>query len=478
MRSPAPATLFLIITISPLCAQETPAPSPVKAEQTRPESIPGFWDQDYLTGDWSGVRTSLADKGVAFGVNYIGEVLGNPTGGIHQGVIHEGRIELTLDLDFQKLAGLDGASFHANAYDIYGNGLSSQKIGNLLPVSNIEAYNTLRLFDLWYQQELLDGKISLRFGQIAADDEFVISQYGATFMNATFGWPPFTANNLASGGPAYPLAAPGIRLMLNPIPQVCLMAAVFDGDPGDGAANPQKNDSSGTNIDFNQGALSFFEADYKLNQEDGAKGLPGTYKLGGFYATENYSDLGVDENGVSLASPASDGKPLRHSGDWGVYFIADQMVWRKPADPKGVKNTSASQPSDQGLGLFWRIGGTPSDRNPIDFYTDGGFNYTGLFPGRDEDVLGFGTAYAHVSDSLSTLDRETNAVTGVNGPVEDEEIALELTYQAKLAPWWTLQPDVQYIIHPGGHVADPTDLSGTRAIPDALVLGVRTTITF
>jgi porin len=55
---------------------------------------------------------------------------------------------------------------------------------------------------------------------------------------------------------------------------------------------------------------------------------------------------------------------------------------------------------------------------------------------------------------------------------------LELTYQAQITPWLVLQPDFQYIFHPGGNVADPTDVSGTTPVQDAAVIGVRTAITF
>ena len=51
---------------------------------------------------------------------------------------------------------------------------------------------------------------------------------------------------------------------------------------------------------------------------------------------------------------------------------------------------------------------------------------------------------------------------------------LELTYQAHLAPWLTLQPDLQYIINPDGGVLNPDGLLRH----DAVVLGLRSMITF
>ncbi|MGZ5812299.1 MAG: carbohydrate porin [Xanthobacteraceae bacterium] len=32
------------------------------------------------------------------------------------------------------------------------------------------------------------------------------------------------------------------------------------------------------------------------------------------------------------------------------------------------------------------------------------------------------------------------------------EVMVEMIYQAQLAPWWMLQPEVQYIVRPGGGV--------------------------
>ncbi|HEY5706996.1 MAG TPA: carbohydrate porin [Terrimicrobiaceae bacterium] len=54
---------------------------------------------------------------------------------------------------------------------------------------------------------------------------------------------------------------------------------------------------------------------------------------------------------------------------------------------------------------------------------------------------------------------------GVN---PDYEIVIEATYRAQITPWLVLQPDLQYIIHPGG----------TRDYGNALILGGRVAVTF
>jgi carbohydrate-selective porin OprB len=45
-----------------------------------------------------------------------------------------------------------------------------------------------RLYELWFEQKLLEDKLSIRFGQLGADSEFMISQGAAAFLNGTWGW--------------------------------------------------------------------------------------------------------------------------------------------------------------------------------------------------------------------------------------------------------------------------------------------------
>ena len=448
-------------------AQE--APPPAGGGQPQPSAhAGGIWDRDVLTGDWGGTRTDWENHGIQLGANYTGEALGNLTGGVRRGGIYEGLLELYLTVDLEKLVDWSGATFHVNAYQIHGRGLSVNNLGNnILAVSGNEATRSTRLFDLWLEQQFWDKLVAVRIGQLAADDEFVISQYANLFINSTFGFPGIDAIDLPSGGPAYPLSTPGVRVKVQPNDQVSIMAAVFNGNPaGPGTGDPQLRDASGTAFRLNDDAFAIAEAAYGLNQEKEATGLPGTFKLGGWYHSGRFADQRFDGTGMSLASPGSSGVPARHRGDYGLYAIVDQMIWRVP------------ETKDNGLGVFLRIAGGPSDRNQVDFYADGGLNYKGPLPDRGDDVLGLALAYAHISDNASSLDRDMNIFDGTHHPVRDYEMALELTYRAQLAPWWTVQPDLQVILHPGGHVADPTDPTRTRAIRDSVVLGVRTGIAF
>jgi porin len=59
--------------------------------------------------------------------------------------------------------------------------------------------------------------------------------------------------------------------------------------------------------------------------------MAGLYKLGGWYAATSFPDVqfGLTATGVpvTLVSPSSV-SALDHQGNWRIYGIADQMVWR------------------------------------------------------------------------------------------------------------------------------------------------------
>jgi porin len=122
------------------------------------------------------------------------------------------------------------------------------------------------------------------------------------------------------------------------------------------------------------------------------------------------------------------------------------------------KQTAAASVTNKGLGAFTHIGFSPQNSSSINFYIDGGLNYKGLIPTRDNDILGVAFAYGHLSNKPQDSGGSSNP---------GYEIVLEATYQIELTTWLSVQPDLQYVIHPSG-----TDIT------NALVLGARTTVSF
>ena len=174
-------------------------------------------------------REILADWGIQFSLTYIGETFANPTGGISRGGTYAGRLDIGTTIDLEKLAGWGGATFHANMYQIHGDGLSRSFIGNLMLVSSVEALPSTRLYELWIEQSLLQGRLMVRVGQQPSDVEFIDSKYDDLFANSALGWPGITGIDLPGGGPSPPLAVPGIRIKAQPTDNITAYLAVFDG---------------------------------------------------------------------------------------------------------------------------------------------------------------------------------------------------------------------------------------------------------
>ena len=222
---PAAGILCALLTASPPAANAQTAAVPEDARPT------GLWERDRLTGDWGGLRTSLEARGITLGLTDTSEVMGNVSGGMKQGAVFDGKTEIDLEIDLEKLVGWTGGRFKVSAYQIHGRGLSADNIGNLLTVSNIEAVRGTRLADLYLEQSLFEDVVNIRIGQFAADEEFLTSDVAGVFINSTFGWPGINAVDLPGGGPAFPFSTPGIRVRYTPTDAFSLQAAAFNGNP-------------------------------------------------------------------------------------------------------------------------------------------------------------------------------------------------------------------------------------------------------
>ncbi|MGQ9649136.1 MAG: carbohydrate porin [Phycisphaerae bacterium] len=134
---------------------------------------------------------------------------------------------------------------------------------------------------------------------------------------------------------------------------------------------------------------------------------------------------------------------LRHkTDDVGFAFNMDQMLW---------KENPASEDDAQGIRMFFRYGYAHDNVHLIKHFWSIGAQYRGLFPTRDDDLLGFGLVQGIIGHGSS------------NAGLGDRESVYELYYNIALLLWLSLTPDFQWIHQPGG----------TRAIPDSLVVGLR-----
>lgn len=423
----APAFLFLVDA----ALAEAPA--------FRPEELA---EQETLTGDWMGGRTHLEERyGIKFDLHYIGETWGNTSGGLRTGASYVGLLELAMEVELEKLTGgaWKEATFFASGLLPHGESPSGNYVGDIFAVSNIDAPHTITLFEVWLEQNV--GPFSLRFGQLAADSEFVISDQAALFLNGTFGLPAGISSNAPV--PSYPVAAPGARIRVDFNEQTFLAAGLFDGDGADLSPGglPRNRHGIHWTLSKNEGMFGILELAHTHSSTEQSKSgmLPGTLKVGGWIHTGQFAD--------------NDGGKM-HTNDFGFYGIADQKLWQEEPG------------SDEGLAVFGRATWSPANRNFFDWYCDAGLVYTGLVPMRKEDQFGVGFAYGHVSNDLQDFQHRTG------GPVQTYTSVLEVSYLAPLTPWFSIQPDFQYVMQPDG------SSTSEGGVDDAVVAGLRFQVSF
>src|SRR5262245_55267133 len=131
--------------------------------------------REHLLGDWFTTRSWLEDHGITPILTFVTDSLGNPTGGREQGFTTANNVGLDLNFDLEKLAGLEGGSFLFSMSYRFGGNLSANYIHNVFTVQQVFGGETFRVVNVAYLQKLLDDRVELRLGRIAAGDDFLVS---------------------------------------------------------------------------------------------------------------------------------------------------------------------------------------------------------------------------------------------------------------------------------------------------------------
>lgn len=393
-----------------------------------------LFKRKYLTGDWGGFRTKLNNAGITPTLTYVTDIQGNPVGGDKKGFRYFHNIGLDIVFDMEKLAGWKGGRFHISASQRSGSSLTRRDIKNTFNVAQVCCGDTYKLVDVSYQQSLFEDKLNIRFGRISGGDEFLSSPlYWLFVQNGIDGNPVGIFHNV--GFSAYPNATWGVRVRTRPTKDFYIMGGLYN-------ANPErvKNSKHGVDLSFDDPYLIIAETGHHLNEFLNSPGLPGNYKIGAYYQTGNFNNF---------TKPGA-----TKNGNFGFYILLDQMIYKEKGGV-GLRE-------DQGLHPFVSLLFAPdSDINTFPFFLNGGLVYKGLIPRRDKDYAGFAIVYGKYSDKIKpSQPTEINLISDMTGS-EDFEMVLEWMYKIQLTEWLNIQPDVQYVIKPGG----------TGEIPNALVLG-------
>jgi porin len=388
--------------------------------------------RDLLSSDWNGVRVDLAQRGVEFSLLATNDAIAIVDGGLEQANFFPGVVEPAVGLDLERLIGWKDTLMFVRAFGMYGRD-PNEAAGALNSPSNIgNAVQTFRFYEAWIERRFLDDSLNLRAGLYATDSEFDAKGASAVFINSGFGTGVDLSQTGVNGPCIYSTGCLGARLRYSPTPAHYVQVAIVDAVAGD------PDDPYGTHIEIGngEGVLVLGEAGYERSEPE-SRFLRAA--LGLWYYSSEFDDLlQVD----------ADGGPTRSRASPGVFAFVEGELLRETPD------------GAQGLSSFLRGGLADPDVNAVEFFAAGGLTYTGLLPGRDMDVAGFGV--------LTAINGDESVRAGklAGTPVDRAEVALEWTYWMPVTAGISLQFDVQYIVDPG---ADP-------AIDNVVVLGLRTRI--
>lgn len=428
--------------------------SPYDTTANMPHNIMEF---EHASGNWGGHRDFLNRHGVDISLTYTSDIAGNPIGGTSpHGFTYCDNFALGCLIGTERLFGWHGGYFMISALQRDGNSLSRKNIGNQFTVQQVYGGQTFHWYELSYQQDFDHDRASLKFGRLAAGDDFAVSPLYWLYMNNGIDGSP---QALAVNGrfSTYPNTVWGARLKTDLTSTTVARLGVYQVTPfnsthglnwnfypsnglmllGQYSWNPQffSTSSSLANVAKKPLAASLFTTKKETLQKS-LHGFPGHYWMGGYYSTMEYPQF----NSSSMCP-----------NSYGLYWHADQTVYR--VDPI----------SDKGLVLWSAYVLSPQENtSKLPFQADGGAIYTGLIPGRENDATLLGFVYGDFSSSYAAK----QLTNGRGNP--NYELAYEAGYRINFTKFAYFQPDLQWIIHPGG----------LTATPNALVLGAQMGLVF
>ena len=322
---------------------------------------------------------------------------------------------------FTTSAESDGTTLYLRAFASMGSG-PTEGLGDWQGVSNIEAPASWRVFEAWAEHRRFSGGLNVRAGLYDLNSEFYVTEAAALFLNGAQGIGPELSGSGQAGASVYPNTTAALRVRIAPADDFYTQVVVLDGVP-DAARGLS---ALRVRLDLDEGALFVSEAGY---QRAAAKVAMGAWRY-----SSPFSAFGAD------AAPRV---------NRGAYVLGE---WPLVPGPDGAA---------PGLVAFARAGLADARVHSIAVSWGAGIVSTGLLPGRDADTWGLALAAAH----FGTPYREAEAARGAPRPAP--EYAFEFTYAFPVGTSLTLQPDVQYLLHPGG-----------RARRGAAALGLRATLAF
>jgi porin len=389
--------------------------------------------------------TAATSSPLSTAFSYTGVLQSNVAGGGRRGTAFSGAAAVQLALALDRVVSWPGAQLYVFLLDTDG-GAPTDFVGALQAVSAIEAPPALRDEELWLQQNAISGRVSVLVGRYDVNSEFYRIQSGALFVHSSFGIGPEFSQSGVRGPSTFPFTAVGLRAAVKPLANLVLRAGIFNGAPVDRPGGEVRVFASGDGALIVGEVASLDRADTPNVPRDRrfqiGRGMVRPYDrkiaVGVWHYTASFPDI---------ADTVPGGTAVMHPGSTGAYLIADQSLWRRGGDGPRL------------LAGFAQLGIGDSRLNRVGRYIGGGLTLADPLTRRAQDQVGIAAAIAFVGSHYKrTLGSAARAAA---------EATIELTYLAQIKPWLAAQPDLQYVIAPGG----------ARSTRNAVIPGFRVALT-
>src|SRR5262249_32057134 len=155
--------------------------------------------------------TQLGNDGWQPFASWSGELWDNAGGGLRPGMTHDMLFTGGTEADLDKLVGWPDGVFRVSFNYVQGTH-PDHDTGAFNEPPSLDASDQIRLYNLYLRQKLCAGQLTLKIGQLGADDDFAQCAAANLFLNPGVTAEPVIVNQvLANGNPSiphYPLDAP------------------------------------------------------------------------------------------------------------------------------------------------------------------------------------------------------------------------------------------------------------------------------
>lgn len=383
---------------------------PIYIHASSPVVFTDVWNTGAKGYPYLGLRPSLAKKGIYFLSNFTFDYNWPARGGIQTRSfpLHQYLFQFEYGMDLYQLMGWSGARIYTDFQYHQTQAPSLKYVGDWQGFDNMQARNLTQLAQLWFEQKLFNQKLAIKLGKIDAYTIFNYCPYAQFLLNNSF-----TQIPTIIAFPTYPDPSTGVIIEFHPFKWLSLRTSIFDGSQALGV-NTGSMGPRGFFVNLGQHANLMNEIQIRwATLQDNYKGFVGL----GFW-------------GLTATLPNFKGGTVH--GTTGSYLYLNQSLWKEDFFSKKRDREHLRE-----LGAFFQWGVCGKEVYEVKEYFGYGATFHNLTK-QLEDTVSIGAATVLFSNA-----------TGASYP-KQFEMSIDCTYQLYLFDHFLVQPDFQYIIHPGG----------------------------